>query len=118
MSDLSANQNREPRHVESYDPADFHSVSNAVVEAIATVTDTSPLELDPLHETVSLEAVERFVEHATCSPHEPAVVVGFTVEAWDVFVHGDGRIEVYDSDRTVADAVDGSADRRESARCD
>lgn len=65
------------------------SISVAVVEAIATATDTDPLELDsPLYDVIDTDALDRLVRQDSLTRVE------FEYEGHAVEIDGDGVIAV------------------------
>lgn len=78
---------------------DADSISMAVVDAVATATDTDPLELDaPLYEVIDTDALDRLVRTDALRRVE------FEYEGHVVEVRGDGEVAV---DGTVAEAEGG-----------
>lgn len=64
--------------------------SMAVVEAVAEVSHSDPMDLEPLYRSVDTDALDSIVTYADGS----GVSVSFEVETFDVSVYGDGTIEV------------------------
>lgn len=64
--------------------------SMAVVEAVADVTHSDPMDLEPLHRSVDADALDSIVTNAD----GPTLSVSFELEKFAVSVHGDGTIEV------------------------
>lgn len=67
----------------------------AIVEALATVEECDPDELDPLYRQFDPDALDRLFASRE-NADETAMVLGFSVDGWNIFVHGDGRIRVCD----------------------
>jgi hypothetical protein len=63
--------------------------SMAVVGGAANVLDTDPLELDPLFETVDIDALDELLRSATGTLH-----VSFTFAGCEVTMSADGRIRI------------------------
>jgi hypothetical protein len=76
---------------------DGRSASEAVVETIAAVEDVAPNELDPLHNTIDPESLDRLFRDTETSTSTK--LVQFSVDGWNVFVRNDGAIRVCDTDR-------------------
>lgn len=85
-----------PVGVHHYDSDSDSSPSDAVIRAIAVVTDTEPENLAPLYETIDTEALNELFEHRSNAPHLEEQVLAFTVGNWNVFVRDDGQIRVCD----------------------
>lgn len=49
----------------TYEPGDNESMSEAIVRAVAALTDSSPLELDPLYDVIDPEHLDGFFEDAS-----------------------------------------------------
>ena len=62
-----------------------------VAEALAAAEGVSPLELEPLYESVDMDALGRFLESTV---PEDDVSVSFTHEGWAVTVYANGRVAV------------------------
>ena len=71
--------------------------ATAVVEIVADATETDPTELDPLHDAVDTDALNRVVE-----PTEPnatgSLRVSFSYHDFFVVVRQSGHITLYDLD--------------------
>lgn len=71
--------------------------ATAVVELVAEATDADPTDLDPLHDAVDTDALNRVVE-----PTEPKATsslrVSFSYQDFFVVVRQSGRITLYDLD--------------------
>lgn len=67
--------------------------SEAVVDAIAAVSDAAPRDLPPLHESIDQDALNQLFRHR---PGTSGRVLSFAVGDWNVFVRDDGRIRVCD----------------------
>lgn len=71
--------------------------SLAVIEAVARAADVNPTDLDPLGNYVDLEALDRLFEASSSTAMGVDTVVQFSVDDWNVFVRGDGRVRVCDA---------------------
>lgn len=62
------------------------TASNAVIEAVAAVSDTDPLELPPLYEAVDPEVLDALFEHGHAADSDLRVTFsynGFTIAVRD-----------------------------------
>lgn len=103
MSDQSQSMNCEctPVYETCYEGENEPLV--AVVEALASVKDVEPLEMEPLYNTIDVDAVNRlFGDHDDSS--EPTLALSFSVDGWNIFVRDDGLIRVCDPDMPDASA--------------
>ncbi|WP_266077742.1 HalOD1 output domain-containing protein [Haladaptatus caseinilyticus] len=69
-------------------------IAKKVITAIATVSDDSPTELEPLYESVSPDALEDLFDRP--SHARVPTRVEFRHEGFEIVVHRDGRIIIYD----------------------
>lgn len=65
----------------------------AVVEALAQVADVDPRHLTPLHDAIDPDALDRL----TGPESAENTVLAFSVDEWNVFVRGNGRIRICDA---------------------
>ena len=79
-----------------YDPERDTSPSAAVVEGLAAVSDVRPTALTPLYSSVDTDALDQLISASVERSGSDEQVVGFSVDDWNVFVRGDGRIRVCD----------------------
>lgn len=63
-------------------------VSSRVVDALATHTETDPLEMEPLNNVVDVDAL------ATLIGSSPSIEVTFTYDGHDVLVDGNSAVVV------------------------
>lgn len=96
MSTLVSRHDSVPLCRTQFDIAGPQSPSTAVIDAIATVADTSPLSIEPLYETVELEALDRLLEHA--GSNGSGIALEFRVDEWDLIVTGDGQVLVFEAE--------------------
>lgn len=68
--------------------------SMAVVQVMAHVTDTDPLQLDPLYESVDTELINRLCTRSTYGRREGDRSIEFTYLGFEVIVKSYGIIEV------------------------
>jgi hypothetical protein len=90
---------------------DSPSISERVVETVADVVDTDPMELDPLYDSIDTTSLNRLFESASDDTPRDRGHVAFPMAGCQVVVYADGTI-VVDSDdeqRTVSlpDVPDG-----------
>lgn len=98
------NRDRSPVHCVYFDPTASDSLSQTIVDALATVADTSPAEMAPLSAAVDVGALEQLLGHAVT--RQSMTEISFAVDDWDVLVTADGAVQVYESDRELhADEV-------------
>ncbi len=80
-----------------FDCADYSSVGEAVVDALATVTTLDPLEMDPLYFHIDLDALERILGPKLNGQRRGGrVTVEFQVAHYDIVVNSDGLVSVSD----------------------
>lgn len=79
-----------------YDPASDASPTDAVVTALAAVSDAEPTDLRPLPETIDVDAPNRLFDGRSRDADGTEAVLGFSLDGWNVFVRDDGRIRVCD----------------------
>ena len=82
-----------------YDPDDMQALLEVLVEALADAGGVPATELPPLYDTIDVEAItDLFGGDSRASDR---TLVGFSVENWNVFVRGDGRIRICDERKVV-----------------
>lgn len=74
--------------------------SLAVVEALAAAEEVPPTELEPLGETVPLDAVDRLLTDPAGRGQD--VHLRFRAAGWEVFLRSDGAIRICDPDCQTA----------------
>lgn len=76
-------------------PEDGHSVSQAVIEAVAEAKGVPPAEIDPpLHEVVDPDALDRLFAPTFTGGDRPSGRIVFTYGGCEVVVRGDGSAVV------------------------
>ncbi|MHC3439158.1 HalOD1 output domain-containing protein [Natrialbaceae archaeon A-gly3] len=75
-------------HSVTYDVDTDDSLVGVVVDAIATVADCDPLEVEPLYDTIDPEALETLFVPGPMGPRSGTVT--FSIEEWSVTIT-DGR---------------------------
>lgn len=103
-----------------YTPADFDTgasagvpVSQRVVRAVATETETDPLELDRLFDVINPESLDALFEPTKGGAPRAAGGVTFQYEGCAVTVYANGDVEVAAHPATQA----GSRTESTSANC-
>ena len=81
----------------SYDQT--HQPTLVVVTAVATIEEVEPIELQPLHDAIDTDALDRLLEGAWRRPS--AVTVTFTFEGYDVECSQPGTIRLEPSAETT-----------------
>ncbi|MBX0295717.1 HalOD1 output domain-containing protein [Haloarcula nitratireducens] len=84
----------EPEH-EAVWEGDEATLSETLIEAIATVEGVRPIELEPLADTIDAVALDTLFESSD-AVRDPEQIFFFSVSGWNVFVSGDGRIQICD----------------------
>ncbi|AFZ72686.1 HalOD1 output domain-containing protein [Natronobacterium gregoryi] len=89
----------DPKYVAAFDPVDGDKPSEAIVDAVASVTGKDPLEMTPLYEAIDPDALDALFDQrqAGDETHE----LWFTYDGFDVGVHSDGEIRL----RTATDTT-------------
>jgi len=95
MSSAALQGEGELHYVTKYDSQQQQPITETVIDAIATVSGTDPLDLPPLYEAVDPDALELIVREPNAAPTR-SCFVGFTLGAWGVIVTGSGEIQVYE----------------------
>ncbi|MCO8245500.1 hypothetical protein NKF25_15670 [Haladaptatus sp. AB643] len=90
-----------------FDRTEYATVSEAVVDAVASVTAIDPLEMDPLYSLIDLDALERIVGPKLNGQRRNGnVTVEFQVNGHDVVVRSDGLIYVFERTETHPERMD------------
>ena len=81
--------------------------STAVIEALATVSETDPSEAPPLYETLDLDSLDTLFRH----PEEMRIPgeVTFPVQEYLFVVSSDGWLAVYEADVATSDEAAASS---------
>lgn len=72
------------------------NVSVAVVMAVADVIERDPETIEPLHNTIDPEALERLFASPKITAEDSDGRVMFSLEGCEVTVYANGRLEVVD----------------------
>lgn len=96
MSSLIEERNSVPLCRTQFDIDGPRRPSSAVIDAVATVADRSPLEIEPLSQTVELEALDRLFEHAGAAG--TGIALELPIDEWVLIVTGDGQVLVFEPD--------------------
>ncbi|ELY46785.1 HalOD1 output domain-containing protein [Natronorubrum sulfidifaciens] len=86
----------ESRFVTTFDPDAGEQASEAIITAVAALSDTRPVELTPLYESVEPDAIDALVSHARRADTAGTHQLQFRYEGFDVDVRTDGRIQIRD----------------------
>ena len=90
-----------------FDCAEYTTVSEAVVDAVASVTALDPLEMDPLYSLIDLDALERIVgPKLNGQPRNGDITVEFRVNDHVVVVRSDGLVYVSERTETRPERMD------------
>lgn len=68
--------------------------STAVIERIADASNCDPLELEPLHESIDPDALDRLIRGNGTEPHDHIRSVSFLYGKYEVTVRSSGSIEL------------------------
>jgi len=98
---LSVNCNCTPVVDAEYRDGDELSPSEVIIDAIAEAAGSEPAEVPTLYEYVDPDAIDALFERHDGSEDAEAVL-GFTVDAWNVFVRADGKVRVCDGTHRAA----------------
>lgn len=85
-------------------------VSQRVVAKVAAATDSDPLELDPLYQSIDPDALDRLFGGDADVPRETEGFVQFSVSGCEVVVRADGSVGVTESEESAALAPGREAD--------
>lgn len=91
-----------PAQEAEYEADADQSLAVAISEALAAAEGADPWEIDPLHEAIDVDAVERLFE---AGDGTGTMSLSFPVDGWNVHVYGDGSIEVYEARRPTGSAA-------------
>jgi len=94
MSHAAVQGEGELHYVTQYNPAQQQPITEVIIEALASVSNTDPIELPPLYEAVDPDVLELTVREPNAAPTR-SCFVGFTLGAWGVIVTGSGEIQIY-----------------------
>ncbi|MFP8952084.1 HalOD1 output domain-containing protein [Natrialbaceae archaeon A-arb3/5] len=111
MCDRLTRHDCDPVHCLHFDPVSPEQLSSVIIRALSAVEDSPPTDIEPLYETVDLEAIERLVEHTVTAGSNGGLSVEFAVSGWDVAVTGDGQVLVYDREPAVETILETAPDR-------
>lgn len=83
-----------------FDEDDGQPLTGAIIGALAEAEGVDATDVDPLYDTVDLDALRQLFE-ARDGSSDAKALFSFTVDTWNVFVRADGRIRVCDGTRVV-----------------
>lgn len=72
----------------------------AVVHSVAGIEDVEPTELDPLYESIDVDALTHLFASRNDVGDEPMAIT-FSYHGWNVFVREDGHVRVCDPEPAV-----------------
>ena len=75
------------------DYTEYESVSYAIIDSLATIKETEVTELDPLFNSVDLEAVDRLFEGNT----NDDLIIEQMIDGYVVTIRGDGELTISES---------------------
>jgi hypothetical protein len=78
------------------------TVSHTVVTAVAELTDSEPIELEPLFTAVDSDALERLFDTDGGMGRRSPTTVEFAYAGCDVVVSGDGTVSASSAGREVS----------------
>lgn len=78
-----------------YERESNQTILEIIVDALAEAKGVDVTALPPLYDSIETEALARLFESHD-ENGESETIVSFTLENWNVFVRGDGRIRVCD----------------------
>ena len=93
-----------PDYADTLDADETDPVSQRVVAKVAAVSDTDPLELDPLYRTVDPDALDSLFGGDGCVTRESEGFVQFSMSGCEVVVRADGAVEVTRNEASEARA--------------
>lgn len=73
--------------------------SEAIIMALAEAENVAPTELDPLYDTIDLDALDRLFTTRDGKAEIPPRMCRFAVNNWNIFIHSDGSVVICDSER-------------------
>lgn len=79
------------------------SLLEAVVHSVAALEDVEPTDLDPLYETLDVDALNKLLDSRDDIGAEPMKFT-FSYHGWNVFVREDGTIRICDPEPEVESA--------------
>ena len=95
MSHAAVQGEGELHYVTQYDHTQHQPITEVIIDALAAVSGTDPLELPPLYEAIDPDALELIVREPNTAPTR-SCFVGFTLGAWGIIVTGSGEIQIYE----------------------
>lgn len=100
MTDDNQNRNNvvaQWRHSKPFDERqieDSDGVAETIVSAISAITDTDPVEMDPIHEVVDVDALEDLFGPTAGGTPRSGGIVSFSYAGCAVTVEGTDRVKV------------------------
>lgn len=84
---------------------DKNAAITELIQALAVIEDTPMTELDPLYESIEIEAVAELLSHA--DKHDCTVGVEFAYSDFTVTIDGSGTIHIHDGSPKIARSEEG-----------
>ena len=84
-----------------YDCESDHSVTEAIIWALADAADADPADLPPLFDHTDPDAINALFDRSHNVAADGDTILSFQVDTWNVFVRSDGRIRVCDATQPV-----------------
>lgn len=100
MGDLTVSCECAPFYDTEYEGSSERTPTRAVVDAVAEAAGVDGVDLSPLYDAIDPDGLDRLFDHSTGD----GTVLAFSIDGWNVFVRGDGRIRVCDATQSVASA--------------
>lgn len=83
-----------------YDPSGSQTLVVVIANAIAAAAEANPIDLPPLHMFVDTDALNALFAREDDS-NRTELHLHFRVDCWNVFVNGDGRIQICDASKVT-----------------
>ncbi|MFC6862967.1 HalOD1 output domain-containing protein [Halomicroarcula sp. GCM10025817] len=81
-----------------YDSTSGRPPTETIIRALADAAGVEPVDLPPIYEYVDPEALDALFEGHD-GDTDSDTILSFQVDAWNVFVHSDGRIRICDANQ-------------------
>lgn len=94
MSHAAVQGEGELHYVTQYDHTSQQPITEVIIDALAAVSGTEPLDLPPLYEAIDPDVLELTVREPNTAPTR-SCFVGFSLGGWGVIVTGSGEIQIY-----------------------
>lgn len=87
------------------------SIGERVAEVVAEVTDTDPMDLEPIYDRVDTTSLDRLFEETSGAPRDRGHVA-FPMAGCQIVVYADGTIVVDSDDERRTVSLPGARDER------